>query len=59
MTASEDQTEAIILDLSVSNLLVRTDGILDPRFTMRNDVVPCSIEASAPAYRIDRLETSR
>ncbi len=69
MAAGENQTEAIVLDLSIpalfiSNLSLPAESVpgrsvIAARFHMVNKISLCSIEARAPAHSVDGLEAGR
>ena len=61
MTAGEDQTEAIVLDLLIPRLFIFifAGSVVGARFHMGNKISLCSIEARASAHSVYSLEACR
>ena len=59
MAAGENQTEAIVLDLFISDLFIPAGSVVDARFHVGNKISLCSIEARAPAHSVYGLEACR
>jgi len=56
MAAGENQTEAIVLALFISNLFIPAEIDVDARFHMGKKISLYSIEARAPAHSVYSLE---
>jgi len=52
MAAGENQTEAIVLALFISNLFIPAEIDVDARFQMGKKISLYSIEARAPAHSV-------
>ena len=51
MAAGEDQTEAIVLDLLISDPFISAGSVVDARFHVGNKISLCLVEARAYGSR--------